>query len=94
MTVVVQNHSNVSDAATQHQYKTHQNSHERQDKKFAAMKNTLKYEICSKLCKNKHMNVVHPEVLYQCDLCGRLMKTKGHLSRHIRAHIKKQNKSN
>jgi len=80
-------------------YKSHQNVHERQDKKFAAMKNPIKCEKCPTFCRDKnalrnHMFMVHPKVLYQCDLCGMYIKTKDHLSKHIFAHLKKQNSKN
>jgi hypothetical protein len=76
-------------------FKLHQNSHEYQDKKFAAIKDPIKCERCLKFYKNKHalkkhMHVVHPEVPYQCDLCGMYVKAKNSLKYHLLLHLRKQ----
>ncbi|XP_070497892.1 zinc finger protein 62 homolog [Chironomus tepperi] len=75
-------------------FKKHQKSHERQDIKFASMKNPLKCEKCPTFCKDKknlyvHMRQVHPKELFQCDLCAKFIKTKPDLVKHIRNHIRK-----
>ena len=68
--------------------KDHQNSHKRQEDKFAAMNNPLKCEKCSKYFQSKrnlreHVRRVHPVELFQCDLCENYLKTKACLFRHI-----------
>ncbi|XP_070497891.1 oocyte zinc finger protein XlCOF26-like [Chironomus tepperi] len=75
-------------------FKKHQNVHERQDKKFAAMKNPLKCEKCPSFYKNEmalsmHMRNVHPKELLQCDLCAKFIKNKNGLIIHMNNHIRK-----
>jgi KRAB domain-containing zinc finger protein len=73
----------------------HQNFHERQDRKFALMKNPIKCEKCPYYyCKNQtalkiHMRRVHSKKLFQCDLCAKFFKRKEHLTTHIKLHIRK-----
>ena len=57
--------------------------------KNATMKNPVKCDICSKLCKNKialyeHKRATHPKVFPQCDMCGKYGKTKAHLREIIK----------
>ena len=71
----------------------HQMFHDRQDQKFAAMKNPIKCEECSKFFKDKinlfkHKHRIHPKVLFQCDLCAKFIKTKTLLKIHFKNHIK------
>ena len=73
-------------------FKLHKKGHEKRDKKFAAMKNPLKCGKCSTLCRNKyalksHVKDVHPEVPFQCDLCGKYFNTKHNLAMHIKNRI-------
>ncbi|XP_070497887.1 zinc finger protein 60-like [Chironomus tepperi] len=73
-------------------FKNHQNFHERQDAKFALMKNPLKCEKCPTFCKdnyalNAHMRNAHPKELFQCDLCAKFLKKKSTLIYHINTHI-------
>jgi len=75
----------------------HQKSHERLDKKYAAIKNPLKCEKCPTFHRNKyfltsHMKHVHPEILFQCDLCAKFLKIKSNLIRHLKTHILKNSK--
>ncbi|XP_070497893.1 zinc finger protein 60-like [Chironomus tepperi] len=75
-------------------FKFHLQFHEKQDKKFAAMKNPLKCEKCPTFCKNKmalydHMRAVHPKESFQCDLCAKFIKVKSSLRIHINNHIQK-----
>ena len=74
-------------------YQSHLKFHERQDKKYAAMKNPLNCQICYRMLPHKesltkHMPVVHPENLYQCDLCGNYLKTPKATIGHIKSHLK------
>ena len=67
----------------------HEKMHVNLDKKIAAMKNPIKCQTCSTLCKDKcalyyHMKYVHPEHQYQCDLCGKYIKSKINLTKHIK----------
>jgi len=83
---------------TNQKINTHQKFHERQDEKFAAMKNPIKCEKCPTFCKNqaallKHMRVVHPKVLLQCDLCAKFIKSKSSLIGHMKIHIPKTPKN-
>jgi KRAB domain-containing zinc finger protein len=84
------------DYATDNKYyfKYHQNVHQRQDQKFASMKNPIICQECPKLFKTngtlrKHMKAVHPKDLHQCDLCAKFRKTKSSLSKHMELHFKK-----
>ncbi|XP_070497896.1 zinc finger protein 43-like [Chironomus tepperi] len=75
-------------------FKFHLKFHEKQDKKFASMKNPLKCGQCPKFYKNKialheHMRIVHPKELFQCDLCAKFIKRKAYLISHIDYHIRK-----
>jgi stress-induced morphogen len=88
------------DYATDFKYniKNHQKCHERQDQKFAAMKNPVKCEICPNFqgknikALRQHMNFVHSQKEpFQCDLCAKFLKTKQHLTTHIKLHIRKIN---
>jgi KRAB domain-containing zinc finger protein len=77
-------------------YNYHQKSHEYQDQKFAAMINPQKCEKCPAFFKNEkllkhHMRQVHPDVPFQCDLCGKYMNGKGYTKRHIMMHLEKKN---
>jgi KRAB domain-containing zinc finger protein len=76
--------------------KAHQKCHERQDQKFASMKNPIKCEKCTNFyCKNKkalrmHIFKVHStKERFQCDLCAKLMKTKRGLIYHFTVHLRK-----
>ena len=67
----------------------HQRSQENQDKKFAAIENPLKCEKCHAFLRKSnslynHMKQVHPKVKFQCDLCGKYIKSKLGLTRHIK----------
>jgi len=82
----------------QHYLKYHQTSHERQDKKYAGMKNPLKCEECptfhrSKCLLKQHMKVVHPKVLFQCDLCAKFIKIRSSLISHMKVHISRTPKN-
>jgi KRAB domain-containing zinc finger protein len=88
------------DYATDNPYslKKHQKSHDRQDKKFAAMKNPLKCEKCPTFHRNQnflksHMQFVHPDVLFQCDLCAKFIKIRISLISHMKLHISKISKN-
>ena len=75
-------------------FKNHQNFHDRQDKKYAAMKNPLKCQKCPTFHRNvkmlkQHLNQVHPKNLFQCDLCAKFFKIRNHLLGHVKIHILK-----
>lgn len=77
--------------------KRHENFHEHQDKKFAAMINPQKCEKCSNCFKTKsslkcHMKNSHSKFLYQCDLCAKFSRTKNALNCHIKIHLKRLSK--
>jgi len=77
----------------QRNFNIHKKSHERQDKKFAEMKNPIKCEKCPTFCKDKialcdHMRKVHPTKLFQCDLCAKFFKIKRDFVKHMIFHIK------
>jgi len=77
---------------TNQNYKKHQEFHERQDKKVSAMKNPIKCKKCLTYCRNKtalneHMRHVHPEALFQCDLCGKYLKAKLDMKGHIMKRV-------
>ena len=76
-------------------YNTHQKFHENQDKILTTMTNPLKCEKCPKFCRNKqamrlHLRYVHPEVTFQCDLCGTYVKVKAALKQHLLSHFRSQ----
>lgn len=69
----------------------HGKVHRRREAKYAAMKNPVECKKCGKFSRskgklNEHMKVVHPVELYQCDLCGRYLKTFQGLKRHLASH--------
>jgi len=74
-------------------FEKHLKSHERRNAEIAAIKNPHKCPQCStikgsqKLLK-KHMSRVHPKVLLECDICGKQMKTRSHILRHLRRYHK------
>ena len=79
-------------------FKKHQKFHDRQDKKFAAMKNPVQCEDCQTFYKDvkalkNHINHVHPKYVYQCDLCAKVIKMKHNLVRHAKRHIRNINKN-
>jgi len=80
-----------------YQYLTkHQEFHERQDEKVAAMKNPIKCEKCPKFLKDKaafamHIKIVHPKDIFQCDLCAKFIKYKSSLITHLKTHKKLEN---
>jgi len=67
----------------------HLNSHKRKNAKNAAIENPHKCPRCptvlkSKTALNMHMNRVHPKVLFECDICGKKIKIKGCMLKHLR----------
>ncbi|KAL7014165.1 hypothetical protein ACKWTF_015773 [Chironomus riparius] len=75
-------------------FEKHQIFHNRQDKKFLAMKNPLQCEKCKIFCRdskalNGHKLNVHPKVLFQCDLCAKFIKVKKSVISHMKVHFLK-----
>jgi len=71
-------------------FKNHFNFHKRKIANNAAIKNPHKCPKCSSVFKSKtaldqHTSRVHTKVLSECDICGKQMKQKSHILRHIKS---------
>jgi len=74
-------------------FKAHLNSHKWKNAEIAAMKNPFKCSQCPSVLKsqrylNRHIIRVHPKVLFECDICGRMIKTKRDILTHFRGFHK------
>jgi len=70
-------------------FQTHLNFHKKNDAEVAAMRNPHKCPQCpaikrSKIALNKHIYSVHPKFLFECDICGKIIKVKAGLLPHFR----------
>ncbi|CAG9811371.1 unnamed protein product [Chironomus riparius] len=77
--------------------KKHQNFHARWDAKVG--KDGVKCPKCSVMFKDEkhlsfHIAVVHPKVLFQCDLCAMYSKTKTNFEKHMRVVHLRNKKDN
>jgi len=71
-------------------FQSHLNSHKRKLAEIAAIRNPHKCSQCtavkdSQKSLKKHMLSVHPKVLFECDICGKQMKSKSQIMRHIKS---------
>jgi hypothetical protein len=74
-------------------FKVHKRSHLLKDKKYAEIENPVKCSKCPAHLKNEHalkyhMMNVHPKDVCHCDLCGRIIRAKSNMMKHIRIHLR------
>jgi len=70
-------------------FKAHLKFHERKNAEIAAIKNPHKCPQCPAITKSQkkldhHMYSVHRKFLVECDICGKQMKSKSKILRHLR----------
>jgi len=74
-------------------FQSHLNFHKRRNAKIAAMNNPHKCTKCPAVLKsrkawNSHMFTAHPKNLFECDICGKKIKTKHGMMTHFKGFHK------
>ncbi|CAG9810159.1 unnamed protein product [Chironomus riparius] len=80
-----------------HSFTNHVEIHNALISKYANIDNPIKCDKCFRFFKDKkarrvHITKVHPVIVinYQCDLCGKYVKTKHSITNHIECHLRKR----
>ncbi|KAL7012914.1 hypothetical protein ACKWTF_015104 [Chironomus riparius] len=71
-------------------FEKHLNFHKKKEANIAAIKDPHKCPQCPAVLRsqrilNRHLIVVHPKVIVECDICGKQMKTKFQFLTHIQS---------